>query len=131
MSLSISEIIILKSPSLSGDSRLTGMIELAEQLTSKTSFGDKYNHAVALLVLHWLTLDAQSGGSSTSSGSGIGGGVKSEKEGELSRSFGIPSSASDKSIFFNSTSFGMELMYLWRSCLVLPTTRRVGAFIVR
>lgn len=131
MSLSINEIIVLRSPDLNGDTRLPGMIELAKQLTSDVNFGDKYNHAVALLVLHWLTLDAQGGGSSSSSGSGVVGGIKSEKEGDLSRSYGIPSSTNDKAAYFNSTSFGAELMHIWRSCLILPRTRRVGAFIVR
>ena len=131
MALTITEIIELKSPGLSGDSRLSGMIELAEELTSSTNFGDKYNHAVALLALHWLTLDSQGGGSSNSSGSGVTGGIKSEKEGDLSRSYSVPSSDSGNTAYLNRTSFGMELMLLRRSCLILPTTRRVGAFVVR
>ena len=124
-------IVILKAPGFSTDTRLDDFIALAETVTSETNFGEKYNYAVALLVLHWLTLDAQGGGSESSSGSGVVGGIKSEKEGDLARSYGGGASGSNaqpSDDYLRSTSFGQELLFLRRSCLFLPRNRCLGNF---
>jgi len=120
------QIIVLKSPSLSGDSRLDDMVELAKFHLGPSVWGTKYQYALALLVLHWLTLDAQGGGSSSSSGTGAVGGIKSEKEGDLQRSFGgLPSGVSERRAYLMSTTFGQELLQLQAACLMLPRTRLV------
>lgn len=120
-----SQIIALKSPDLSSDPRLSDFVDLAVLQTSKDAFGTKYQLAIALLVLHWLTLESQGGGSSSGSGSGVIGGIKSEKEGDLSRSYGslINPSGKGSDNYFNSTVFGAELLTLRRSCIMMPRNR--------
>lgn len=122
----VANIVKLKSPDFDGDSRIDDLDELAKFHVAEVAFGDKWVYARALLVLHWLTLDAQGGGSSSGSGSGIVGGIKSEKEGDLARSYNGIISSDDKDGYLKSTSFGAELLQLWRACLILPRTRRVG-----
>ena len=123
----VSEIVDVRSPSHSGDSRIGDLDELAQFHLASSTFGTKWIYARALMVLHWLTLDAQGGGSSSSSGSGIVGGIKSEKEGDLARAYAVPQSKDGRDAYLMSTSFGAELLQLWKACLILPQTRRVGA----
>jgi len=124
----VAEIVAVKSPSHAGDSRIGDFDTLAKHHIAQAPFGDKWVYARALLVLHWLTLDAQGGGSSSTSGSGVVGGIKSEKEGDLARSYGtIGGGINEKNAYLMSTSFGAELVQLWKACLILPQTRRVGA----
>ena len=126
MSIStVAGIVALKSPDFASDTRLPDLEELAAFIVAQTAFGDKWVYAKALLVLHWLTLDAQGGGSSSSSGAGVVGGIKSEKEGDLSRTFNTIISMDDRNGYLKSTSFGAELLQLWKACLFLPRTRRV------
>jgi hypothetical protein len=123
-----SQIVALKSPDLASDSRLSDFIGLAKEQLSATNFGTKYEYAVALLVLHWMTLDAQGGGSDSSSGSGVVGGIKSEKEGDLARSFGNLGSGSGAkagNAYYNSTAFGAEFISLRRRKFLLPRNRFV------
>lgn len=119
------QIIAVKSPGFALDPRLTDFIGLAELQLSKTMFGDKGEYAIALLVLHWLALDALGGGSATTSGSGVAGSIESEKEGELSRSYSIPSGGNQgqASTYYNQTIFGQELYQLIRGCFILPMNR--------
>jgi hypothetical protein len=129
MALTTKEIIASKSPSFAADARLDDFIEIAGYTVSSTAFGTKYNYAVALVVLHMLTLDAMSGGSSNSSGSGVAGGIHSEKEGDLSRSYGNTlqgiNGATLSDSYFAQTQFGNEYLYLKRTCFPLPRTRIV------
>lgn len=118
-----SQIIALKSPSHAGDTRLTDMVALAKLNLSSAVFGVRYEYAVALLVLHWLTLDAMGGGTSTTSGGGTLG-VKSEKEGELSRAYFDPKSSEGES-YYAQTAFGNEFLQLRKSQIVLPMNRFV------
>lgn len=122
----VAGIVAVKSPDFASDPRIDDLDELAQFHVAESAFGDKWVYARALLVLHWLTLDAQGGGSSSSSGSGVVGGIKSEKEGDLARSYGTVISSDDRNGYLKSTSFGAELLQLWKACLILPRTRRVG-----
>lgn len=118
------EIIALKSPSFASDPRLDDFIVLAADFVSQSAYGTKYQHALALVVLHWITLDALGGGSSSSSGSGIGGGIKMEKEGQLARQYGsTPSGASTDDAYWMSTIFGQELLSLRSRCVLTPHHR--------
>jgi hypothetical protein len=119
-------IVAIKLPDSASDPRLGDFEELAAFHLAQSAFGSKWVYAKALLVCHWLALEAQGGGSSSSSGSSTVGGIKSEKEGDLARSFNSIVSADDKNGYLKSTSFGAELIQLWRACLILPMTRRVG-----
>lgn len=110
MAQTITEIVVLLDPTKVGDSRLTGMIELAETKLSEDLYGDSYNQAVAFLVLHLYEM---------SSRTGSGGPITSEKEGQLSRSF----AATASSLSWDSTSWGQELIQLTRSLVFGPRTR--------
>jgi hypothetical protein len=118
------QIIAVKSPNFAADPRLSDFVVLAADFVSQSAYGTKYQHALALVVLHWLTLDALQGGSSSSSGSGIGGGIKSEKEGDLARTFGSPSSSANTDDgYWMSTVFGQELVSLRSRCVFTPHHR--------
>ena len=110
MAQTITEIVVLLDATKTGDSRLTGMIELAELNLAEGTYGDHYNNAVALLVLHLYEM---------SSRTGSGGAITSEKEGQLSRSF----AAAASSIAWAATSWGQELIQLTKSIVVFPRTR--------
>jgi hypothetical protein len=123
MSLSAKQIIAIRAPQHSADTRLDDFIELAEMQTS-TCFGDRYELAVALRVLHLLTLEDMRGGSATDTGIAIAGTITSESEGQLSRSYG--STAQDAAQKYNSlscTAYGLELVELIESTMFKPRTR--------
>ncbi|NJR73245.1 MAG: DUF4054 domain-containing protein [Scytonema sp. CRU_2_7] len=125
------EIVKLKMPSLAlpgaDDARVDDFISLASFIVAESIFADKYQYALALVVAHQLTLDAQGGGNSTTSGSGILGGITSEKEGDLSRNYaGMSSNISERSLYFMSTPFGRELLQLWNACILTVRNRFVS-----
>lgn len=122
----VSGIVALKSPSHASDPRISDFDELAKFHLAQRPFGVRWVYARALLILHWLTLDAQGGGSASTSGSGVVGGISSEKEGDLARSYNNVISVNDPDGYLKSTSFGAELLQVWRSCLILPMNRRLG-----
>jgi len=104
--LTASEIIALRSPDDATHANLEDFIEQAEELTLESVYGDQYNLAVALLVLHWLAKE-DSGGAA--------GPITSEKEGDLSRAYSVSASPDD----LDSTGWGKELKALRRRKLVL------------
>lgn len=103
------EIIEVRLPALFADARLDDFVALASLNLSESVFGDKYAYAVALLSMHMYSKDQ--------SGTGAGG-VKSEKEGDLARSFG--GSMTDKD--YGTTSFGQELQQLINNCVISART---------
>jgi len=121
------EVVELKMPDLVGDSRVDDMIELAAFYISENIFGNKFQYALGLVALHMLMLDKQSGGSSASSGTGAVGGIKSEKEGDLSRSFGgIGTNIKERNFYYMQTPFGQELLGLFNACILTPRNRFVN-----
>lgn len=119
------QIIALKSPDHASDPRLDDFVKLSKFHISQTVFGTKYQYALALMVLHWITLDAQGGGSSSSSGSGVVGGIKSEKEGDLQRTYNLPSGKDERDSYLRGTVFGSELLQLWKTIILIPRTKMV------
>jgi len=118
------QIIAVKSPSFASDPRLNDFIALAGYHVSQSAYGTRYQYALALVVLHWLTLDAQRGGSSSSSGSGVGGAITSEKEGDLARSYGAPpSSTKEANAYYGGTIYGQEFLSLRNTCILTPHHR--------
>ena len=97
----VTQIITLRAPSYASDARLPDFITLSEESTSDTAFGDSYNNAVALRVMHWLALEEQAR-------AGVGGAVTQVKTGDLSMSFANSVSGGD----LLQTSYGMELKAL-------------------
>lgn len=120
----ITEVLTFKGPGFVGDSRLTGLETAAGMYLAYSTYGDKWIYAKALLVLHWLTLDARGGGSSSASANGIHGAVKSEKEGSLSRTYAVPSNLSERRAYLMSTSYGAELLDLSNTVVFGPINRR-------
>ena len=122
MGLSINKIIELRTPQFTTDPRLSDLITLAKEITG-SEFGDCYNQAVALRVMHWLTLESINGGDSTNSGSGSAGRITSEKEGKLAlrRSKSNDTNYDDLS----STQYGTELIALIKGCILSARNRLI------
>jgi len=110
MALTIIENVVLRNPAITEDDRLDKMIEVAEGRLSVDTFGDNYNEAVALLVLHMYEISDRGG---------AGGSITSEREGQLARSFAAAASP----MAWASTSWGQELIQLTRSLAFFPRTR--------
>lgn len=124
MSISTAQQIIeLKSPNLVGDTRVPDYIELAKLNLSPRAFGARYEYAVALLVLHQISIESQS-----TSGANAVGAVTSKKEGQLAISFGgVSSSTPWRKQYFMSTPYGQELQYLFDSSIFTPRNRHSNA----
>lgn len=112
MALTITEIVVLRDPSLTGDSRLDSMIELASGMLDESVLCGKYNYCVALLVLHWYA--------KADTGNGAGG-VKSAKEGDLAISYNGTMDTSD----LGSTGYGQELKTTIKNCVFTPRTSQM------
>lgn len=107
-----------RAPSFYILSNINALIELAEKKTGEYDDQDTHDEAVALLVCHWCAKKEIS-----SSGTVLGG-ITSEREGELSRSYG----KSNIEIYngdLSCTSWGMELYQLQR-LNAMPTNRMIG-----
>ena len=110
MALTVTQIVTLRSAVVGAKADLASMIELAETRLSEDTFGDSYNEAVALLVLHMYAVNDRGG---------AGGALASETEGQLSRSFAAAASPSA----WTSTSWGQELIELTKGLHLFPRTR--------
>lgn len=122
------EIVAVRAPQWSSDPRLSDMVNLAALYTSEATFGDRYQYALALRVLHWLAKEAQAGGdpgTGSSSGSGVAGGIASEKEGDLARSYRAPSTSEGANEDLSTTAYGLELMGLMDACILKARNRFV------
>lgn len=125
MSLSAEAIIALRSPQHASDARLSDLVELAK-LSTSSCFGDKYNLAVALRVLHMLALEDLRGGTGTDTGAAFAGAVTSETEGQLSRSYGSSAGAMGvRFLSLQSTAYGLELIELINGFFFKPRTGRM------
>ena len=112
------EIITLRAPTFAADPRVNDMITLAGEGVG-TVFGSRRNEAIALLVMHQLSIDSNTNGGQT----GIVGSVTSEKEGQLSRSYGFSGTWNIKDPYWAQSSFGLELMNLRKATIFGPRTR--------
>ena len=107
------QIVVLRNAALSGDSRLSGMISLAQEQLCQDAFGDDYDYAVALLVLHWYAKESRGGNA---------GAVASETEGRLSRSFDAAQGGKSGDDL-STTHWGQELQALCKGSFFLPRNR--------
>jgi hypothetical protein len=130
MSITAQQLVALRGPQFSGDPRINDLIAYYAAKLSAEYFGDVWGEAVGLRVLHQLTLESMSRGSS-SPGAGtsagvVAGGVASISEGELSISFRTPTSTlSQRDSGLSSTQFGLELLSLMRENYLGPLNRMV------
>ena len=120
------QIITVRAPQYASDPRISDLISLST-LQTGDCFGTKKQLAIALRVMHWLAMEARNGGDggSSTSGSGAAGMIKSEKEGDLARSYGSGGFSDTKSDLV-STAYGQELLSLMRQCFFKPRTRLMG-----
>jgi len=123
MSQSVKTIIELRTPQYKDDPRLDGLITYATALTG-AEFGECYNNAVALRVMHMMAKESIREGSTTDTGVGYAGRVLSKKEGKLAISFGQGGgNTNNKHGDLNTTTYGQELIALMDGCLFLPRNR--------
>ena len=122
------QIITLRAPQWATDSRVSGLIEYAREITSAESFGLDSERAIALRVLHiFATEDMRKGnpGTGTSSGTGHAGMITEQSEGQLSMSFGVNSQwANQRYGNLSTTIYGQELIELIRMNVFAPRTRQ-------
>lgn len=108
--------IVMRRPSLSGDTRTPDLIAFAEEKLSEDLFDDRFFEAVGLLVLHMVEMSESDDANSKAGGNrgGAGGVVTSETEGRLSRTYDI-SKLTGYVSEWNTTSWGIELTQLTAS----------------
>lgn len=127
MSFTAQQTIALRAPQWSADPRIAALTTYCQQGLSAEVFGDRYGEAIGLKVLHILALEYRNGGNpgtGTSGGSGTGGAVTAEREGDLSRSYST-GQASGSWDDLDSTQYGQELKRLMRSTILSPLNRRM------
>jgi hypothetical protein len=117
------EYVVLRRPSLSGDTRLDDMIAQCTLELDSSLYGSDFYRAIGLLTLHTLEMSESASGKIGGNKGGTGGAVTSETERSLSRSYDaskLSSYASD----LNTTSWGIELTTLTRQkCAFMGRTR--------
>lgn len=96
--------------------QLNALLAIAEAQTS-TAYGDHRNTAVALLALHWMTLNERKGGSA--------GAVVSETVGDLSRTYAQTQAQGTSGQDLGSTRWGQQLLALRRSTILGVRNRRL------
>ena len=121
--LSIREYIAALAPGLAGDALCDTYVEMAEERTQASFYGNKYNQAVALLAAHiWYLLGSGSPslpGSGSSSG-GSTGAITSKREGDLAVGFGSGAVAATSvkvgDTDLAQTRWGLMLLALRKGC---------------
>lgn len=117
---SVSDYISAKSNFDPTNSDVKTLMAMAEcEIDSNFCNDTLRNKAVALVVMHWLSLPVDSNGNNSVVGS-----VKSEKEGRLSRSFGFHGKVDfSNKAYWGQTGYGLELLSLQNSCFIKPMVR--------
>ena len=126
MALTIDQIITAKNATLAAKSMKDDYIELSKLQISQCAYKERYNLAVALLTLHQLALDARDGGDDTNPNTNTGV-LKSEKEGDLSVSYGHHSisNLNMNQAYLYQTIYGQELYRIQKMSIFSPRTRRM------
>lgn len=108
------EIITIRAPDFAAEPNVNSYIGLA---TGKVCncYGANVNEAIALLTMHMMALDSRSSGDAV-------GNLKSEKEGDLAKTFG-KSNTGDMPFYYTQTNWGVEYWQTVNSSFVLPRNR--------
>lgn len=105
------------------------MLDMYAPHLSKKVFGDLYDQALVYYVAHHMVMHETIANSGSTSGSAVAGQITSEREGDLSRSYGSGGSASSASTGYDGslgkTAYGMEFMRL-RSMVSVGVMTRFG-----
>ena len=118
---SVQDYIDARAPQYSSDARLSSFQSQAT-LRTGTVYGTLRNEAIALLMLHWLTMDDSRGGGVVG-GSGAAGSIAREKEGALERQYTLDFRLSMKYPDLSQTRWGMELIGLRKENIMGPRNR--------
>lgn len=113
------QIITLRAPDFATEPNVNDLITQAALEVSESEYGDLKNKAIALIVMHWIALDKRDPG-----GSGVSGSIKSEKEGDLARSYGS-SGSTDGDPYYSQTTWGLEFLRLQEQSFMKPRNRFV------
>ncbi len=90
------------------NSTLDKLSPLAENCVDKDVYGDSFDHALALLVAHMLTMSGRGG---------TGGAVTMEKVGDLQRQFATVTGLKNS---IDMTSYGQEFKRVSRKIVTSP-----------
>ncbi len=109
------------------DNMIYTLIDLHKHYVSKVKFGVFYHEAVAYLVAHKATVHQMLAASGAESGAMVGGGITSEHEGDLSRSYGSAGSGNrGYNDTFDKTFYGLEFKRIRDMCIAPIATRFFG-----
>ena len=111
------QIITIRAPAFASEPNINDLIAQAELEVGQCQ-GDLRNKAVALIVMHWIALSKRD---PTGNSSGT---IKSEKEGDLARSYGSVSTKETDN-YYGQTTWGLEYLRLLDSTMILPRNRMV------
>lgn len=103
------EIIQLRAPTFALNANINSFIAHAATNWSTCLSEQTRNLLTALLVCHWLALQAKDVNGN------IVGGITSESEGELSRSYGQIQNNSNDNVYYTMTIWGQEILSILKS----------------
>jgi hypothetical protein len=115
---SIKTYLLTRAPTYSTETRLDDLITYAMTEVSATAFGDQYDKAVALLVLHQLAKEE--------SDAAAAGPVVGKREGDLAMTYARPY-AGTQIDDLDGTKWGQEFKRL-REANVFPVMNRVSGY---
>lgn len=114
------QIITIRAPSFASEPNVNDLIDEATKEVSDC-LCDLKNKGVALIVMHWLALSKRDP-SGTSSGT-----IKSEKEGDLARSYAVSNNENVDS-YYGQTTWGLEYLRLLNGKIMLPRNRMINEY---
>lgn len=109
--------VAVRSATYAADPRIGTLLSMAENETG-AEFGTNRNRAIALLALHWISMDDRDSG-----GQAVGGTVSAEQEGSLRRQYLIDFTLTSRYPDLTQTRWGMERIGLQKGSLIGPRTR--------
>lgn len=107
------------------DSDVLQVMEIAKLFVSEKKFGKFYPLAVADYTAHLLTLRAEVVNSGGMSATLTSGGIVSESEGDLSRSYGVANTGGSGNDLLNKTVYGKAYLQLLK-LVIVPVRTRMG-----
>ena len=114
------QIITLRAPDFATEPNIDDLTAQAGLEVSDTCFGDLKNKAIALIVMHWIALSKRDPEGTTT------GSIKSEKEGDLARSYGSSGSTTGDP-YYSQTAWGLEYLRLLSQSIIGPRNRFINA----